>query len=212
VMMNTTLSAACGGLTVFILRYFLSGRKYDLSALCNGILAGLVSITAGCSNVESGSAFLIGIVGGFTYVGSSTMVRKLKIDDPVDAFSVHGACGIWGCIAAALFDFGAGMDKHHGWSTWSAVSYEDGDQTKYMTTADALAANLAEVGFVLVWSGGLSFVLFSILKKAGILRLDEETEMAGTDTECASPKAYNLESGSPRQSFSVTPEKVQVGA
>merc|ERR1719387_680270 len=142
VMMNTTLSAACGGLTVFILRYFLSGRKYDLSALCNGILAGLVSITAGCSNVESGSAFLIGIVGGFTYVGSSTTVRKLKIDDPVDAFSVHGACGIWGCIAAALFDFGASMDKHHGWSTWAAVSYEDGDQIKYMTTADALAANL----------------------------------------------------------------------
>merc|ERR1719327_1894053 len=101
------------------------------------------------------------------------------------------------------------MDKHHGWSTWSAVSYEEegSGNTKYMTTADALAANLAEVGFILVWSGGLSFLFFFILKKIGILRLDEETEMMGTDTECASPKAYNLESrpslfsenGSPKQ-------------
>merc|ERR1719379_1026096 len=112
VMMNTTLSAATGALTVFILRYFIGGRKYDLGGLCNGVLAGLVSITAGCSNVESGSAFLIGILGGFIYVGSSGLIRKLRVDDPVDAFSVHGACGIWGCLAAALFDFGAGMDKH----------------------------------------------------------------------------------------------------
>merc|ERR1712193_354149 len=116
---------ACCALTVFTLRYFPSGRKYDLSALCNGILGGLVSITAGCSNVESGSAVLIGIVGGFIYCASSALMQKLKVDDPVDAFSVHGACGIWGCIAAALFDFGAGMDKHHGWSTWSAGTWGD---------------------------------------------------------------------------------------
>merc|ERR1719421_969516 len=201
VMMNTTLSAATGGLTVFLLQYALT-KKYDCAALCNGILAGLVSVTAPCSNVESGSAVLIGFLGGFLVVGSSNLIKKLKIDDPVDAFSVHGACGIWGCLAAALFDFGSGTDKHHGWGGFSATSYEEDGEVKYMTTADALAANLCEVGFVLVWSGGLSFVLFSILKKAGILRLDEETEMAGTDTECASPKAYNLESGSPRNSFS----------
>jgi len=208
VMMNTTLSAACCALTVFTLRYFLSGRKYDLSALCNGILGGLVSITAGCSNVESGSAVLIGIVGGFIYCASSALIQKLKVDDPVDAFSVHGACGIWGCIAAALFDFGAGMDKHHGWSTWSAVTWEEDGETKNMKTGDALAANACEVLFVIAWSGGLSALSFFILKKIGILRLDEETELNGTDTECASPKAYNLESrpsivgesGSPRVS------------
>merc|ERR1719163_962391 len=104
VMMNTTLSAATGGVTVFLLVFAIT-RKYDCANLCNGILAGLVSITAGCSNVESGSAFLIGIVGGFIFVGSSALIKKLKIDDPVDAFSVHGSCGIWGCIAAAVFDF-----------------------------------------------------------------------------------------------------------
>merc|ERR1711988_1000594 len=191
VMMNTTLSAATGGLTVFILCFAIT-KKYDCAALCNGILAGLVSITAPCSNVESGSAVLIGLLGGFVYVGSAALIKKLKIDDPVDAFSVHGACGIWGCLAAALFDFGAGTEKHHGWGGFSATSYEEDGETKYMTTSDAIAANLAEIGFVIVWSGGLSLVIFGVLKATKLLRIDEETESEGMDTECASPKAYNM--------------------
>merc|ERR1719161_850999 len=193
--MNTTLSAACGGLTVFMLKYFLNGRKYDCGNLCNGILAGLVSITAGCSNVESGSAFLIGVVGGLIFVGSAALIKKLKIDDPVDAFSVHGACGIWGCLAAALFDFGAGTDKHHGWGGFSATSYEEDGETMYMTTGDAIAANLAEVFFVIIWSGGLSLVIFGALKMAKLLRVEEEVEESGMDSECASPKAYNIAAG-----------------
>jgi len=191
VMMNTTLSAATGGLTVFLLQYALT-KKYDCAALCNGILAGLVSVTAPCSNVESGSAVLIGLLGGFLVVGSSNLIKKLKIDDPVDAFSVHGACGIWGCLAAALFDFGSGTDKHHGWGGFSATSYEEDGEVKYMTTGDAIGANLAEVAFVICWSGGLSLVILMALKMAKVLRVEEETESLGMDSECASPKAYNI--------------------
>ena len=66
VAMNTTLSAATGGITVFIFRYFIT-KKYDVGGLCNGILAGLVSITAGCGNMECGSAFATGLVGGIVY-------------------------------------------------------------------------------------------------------------------------------------------------
>merc|ERR1719387_1324479 len=191
VMMNTTLSAATGGMTVFLLQYALT-KKYDCAALCNGILAGLVSVTAPCSNVESGSAVLIGLLGGFLVVGSSNLIKKLKIDDPVDAFSVHGACGIWGCLAAALFDFGSGTDKYHGWGGFSATSYEEDGEGKYMTTGDAIGANLAEVGFVICWSGGLSLVILMALKMAKVLRVEEETESVGMDSECASPKAYNI--------------------
>merc|ERR1712070_159398 len=191
VMMNTTLSAATGGLTVFLLTFALT-KKYDCAALCNGILAGLVSITAGCSNVESGSAVFCGFLGGFIYYGSTTLVKKLKIDDPVDAFSVHGACGIWGCIAAALFDFGSGTDKHHGWGGFSATSYEEDGEVKYMTTGDAFAANMCEVIFVIVWSGGLSLIIFLSLKMAKVLRIEETVENEGMDSECASPKAYNI--------------------
>merc|ERR1719217_1490640 len=191
VMMNTTLSAATGGLTVFLLQFAIT-RKFDCAALCNGVLAGLVSITAGCSNVESGSAVFIGFLGAFIYIGSSTLAHKFQIDDPVDASSVHGSCGIWGCIAAALFDFGAGTDKHHGWGGFSATSWTEDGETKYMTTGDALGANLAEVAFVIVWSGGLCGVVFGILMKAGFLRVDEDLEGKGMDHECASPTAYNI--------------------
>jgi Amt family ammonium transporter len=191
VMMNTTITAAVGGVTVFLLMLGIT-KKYDCGNLCNGILCGLVSITAGCSNVESGSAFIIGIIGGFIFVGSSALIKKLKIDDPVDAFSVHGACGIWGCIAAAVFDFGAGTDKHHGWGGFSATSWSEDGETKYMTTSDAFVANLVEVVFVLIWSGGLSALIFGIMRMAGILRISTEVEELGTDHECASPKAYNI--------------------
>merc|ERR1711907_518720 len=167
-------------------------KKDDCAALCNGILAGLVSVTAPCSNVESGSAVLIGFLGGFVYVGSSMLIKKLKVDDPVDASSVHGSCGIWGCIAAALFDFGAGTDKHHGWGGFSATSYEEDGEVLYMTTGDAIGANPAEVAFVIVWSGGLSLVILLALKMAKVLRVEEETESLGMDSECASPKAYNI--------------------
>ena len=115
VAMNTTLAAATGGITVFILRYAVT-RKYDVGGLCNGILAGLVSITAGCGNVECGSAFAIGLVGAFVYQASSMLLQKLKIDDPVDASPVHGFCGIWGVLAAGFLDWGKGVDHYHGWS------------------------------------------------------------------------------------------------
>jgi Amt family ammonium transporter len=191
VMMNTTLSAATGGMTVFLLIFALT-KKFDCAALCNGILAGLVSVTAPCSNVESGSAVLIGLLGGFLFVGSAALIKKLKVDDPVDAFSVHGSCGIWGCIAAALFDFGAGTEKHHGWGGFGATSYEEDGEVKFMTTGDAFAANITEVVFVIAWSGGLSLIIFGVLKAAKLLRVDETTENEGMDTECASPKAYNI--------------------
>jgi len=202
VVMNTTLSAATGGIVVFLLTFAIS-KKYDCAALCNGILAGLVSITAGCSNVESGSAVLIGLLGGIVFVGSSALVKKIKVDDPVDASSVHGSCGMWGCIAAALFDFGAGFDKHHGWGGFSATTYEEDGETKFMTTMDALAANACEVFFIIAWSGGLCGVVFGILRLLKILRVDENTEQLGCDHECASPTAYNIkngESNSPRES------------
>jgi Amt family ammonium transporter len=126
------------------------------------------------------------------FIGSSALVKKLKIDDPVDASSVHGSCGIGGCIAAALFDFGAGTEKHHGWGGFSATSYTEDGETKYMTTGDAFAANMCEVVFVIAWSGGLSSIVFGSLKLLKVLRVDESTEEGGCDQECASPTAYNI--------------------
>merc|ERR1712190_593854 len=104
----------------------MGAPKYDLNGMCAGILAGLVSITAGCGNVEGGSAFVIGIIGACIFQGASSGLKMAGVDDPLDAFAVHGAAGIWGVLAAALFDWGKGFDYAHGWSGFDC-SREDGE-------------------------------------------------------------------------------------
>lgn len=101
VCMNTTISAACGGLTVFIFTMIVDHVEC-VSSLSNGVLAGLVSITAGCDASNPFWSMLIGVVGGLVFAGSIRGVKAIGIDDPLDAFSVHGACGFWGCIASGL--------------------------------------------------------------------------------------------------------------
>ncbi|CAE8649845.1 unnamed protein product [Polarella glacialis] len=125
IAMNTTLAAATGGITVFAFRYFLL-RKYDVGGLCNGILAGLVSVTAGAANVEAGSAILIGIIGSFIYQGASMLLVRLKIDDPVDAVPVHCFCGAWGVLAVPFFDWGEGFNHYNGWNSFDCMKNEDG--------------------------------------------------------------------------------------
>merc|ERR1719327_2182591 len=104
VAVNTTLSPCVAGLVVFILRALVVGpRLLDVGGFCNGILAGLVSITAGCAFVKPWETIIIGLIGGVVYQLASMLLRVLKVDDVVDAFPVHGACGIWGVIALGLF-------------------------------------------------------------------------------------------------------------
>jgi len=101
VCMNTTLSAATGGLTVFILTMVVDHVEC-VSSLANGLLAGLVSITAGCDSANEYWALFAGLIGGVTFWSSSRLMKYLQVDDPLDAFSVHGACGLWGCIVSGL--------------------------------------------------------------------------------------------------------------
>ncbi|CAJ1446103.1 unnamed protein product [Effrenium voratum] len=192
VAMNTTLAAATGGITVFILRYAIL-RKYDVGGLCNGILAGLVSITAGCGNMECGSAFATGLVGAMVYQGASMLLQKLKIDDPVDAAPVHGFCGIWGCIACGLFDWGKGVDHFHGWSGWGCMQTADESSCKTGIGGTAIGAQFIMVLMIIVWAGSLSTIAFFLLKLTGLLRISEEVEEGGMDSHHHSPpKAYAL--------------------
>jgi Amt family ammonium transporter len=188
VAMNTTISASIGGITVFVIKFALI-RKYDIGALCNGILAGLVSITAGCGNVECGTAWAIGLLGGFVYVGASELMRQIKVDDPLDAFAVHGACGAWGVLAAALFDWGKGFDFAHGWSGFDCVA-ADG---KCVSGAggEIIAANIVEIVAIASWVAILSLAIFIPLRLAGLLVATVETQEIGMDAAKHSPtKAY----------------------
>merc|ERR1740121_2227728 len=193
VAMNTTLSAAACGLAVLVLRFAIF-RKYDIGGMCNGILAGLVSITAPCGNVECGSAVLIGILGAFIYQGSSMLLQKLKVDDPVDAFAVHGACGAWGVLAAALFDWGKAFDHVHGWSGFGCMTNDGKCAPDY--GGELIKANLAEIGFIILWSGGLTALVFIPLRLVGWLVAPSDMQADGFDLRKHSPpKAYTITGG-----------------
>jgi Amt family ammonium transporter len=97
----TTLSGAAGCLTALALG-FLRHRAWDLLAVCNGTLVGLVSITASCSVVEPWAALLAGSVGVCIFEAVCTMFLKFQIDDPLAAAPMHGFGGAWGCIFAGL--------------------------------------------------------------------------------------------------------------
>jgi Amt family ammonium transporter len=113
IVVTTNIAGALGGLAATVTSWiYLS--KPDLSMIINGVLAGLVSITASCAYVNLGSAALIGLVGGVIVVFSVTLLDSLKIDDPVGAVSVHLVCGLWGTAALGLFSIGPGIYSWYG--------------------------------------------------------------------------------------------------
>jgi ammonium transporter, Amt family len=109
IMMITLLSCSTGGIISAFLRPLIMGtysqnQRYDVSALCNGMLAGCVSITGVCDRCEPWSAILIGLIGSLIYAFACKLWEYLNIDDPIEASQVHGSCGLWGIIAVGIFD------------------------------------------------------------------------------------------------------------
>lgn len=106
IFVNTNLAAAAGAVAAMFTSWALF-KKPDFSMTINGILAGLVGITAGPDVIVGGSAVVVGAIAGIIVVFSVLMFDRLKVDDPVGAISVHGICGIWGTLAVAIFGAGA---------------------------------------------------------------------------------------------------------
>merc|ERR1719399_2528688 len=182
VAVNTTLSPAFAGLLTSFVRRYQTGRWSAVST-CGGILGGLVSITAGCGSVRPFSAVIIGCIGGIMYMLAGDMMVRFKIDDPVEAFPVHGACGMWGVLAAALFDWGVPAGYWNGWGGFSP--------TEGATLGSGLLANFVGIVAIFVWSGTLLGLTFTALKAAHFLRIPVEGELEGLDAHEFSPtKAY----------------------
>ncbi len=104
VAVTTTLAAAGGAIGATVISTITSGKP-DLTMIINGILAGLVSITAGCANLTLLGSWVAGLVGGIIVVFSVAALDAAEIDDPVGAFSVHGVCGVWGTLVVGLWGF-----------------------------------------------------------------------------------------------------------
>ena len=82
---------------------------YNVHQLCNGVLAGLVSVTASCNNIQLWAAACIGVIGSIIYSQSKKIVSRYEIDDPLHVSEVHGFCGIWSVIAVGIFDIDSGF-------------------------------------------------------------------------------------------------------
>ena len=178
---TTTLAAATACITVAIIAYFMEGT-WNVGYAMNGILAGLVSITAACPVVEPWAAIIVGLIGGFVYVGASKLVRLVKIDDPLDAFAVHGACGAWGVIAVALFA-AERMVREAGYKDPAEIDNWRGKQ---------FGVQLLGMAVIAAWSTGLSLITFMAIKFTVGMRVSPEEEKAGLDMSEHGGKAYTF--------------------
>ena len=169
IAVTTTLAAAAGGLIATLLSWGIFGKP-DLSMGLNGILGGLVGITACCDCMTSWMAIVVGVVSGLLIIGGVLLLDKLKIDDPVGAWPVHGLCGVWGCMAIGILP-----NTHLAEGT-----------TSFMTQ---LIGTLAICG----WSFATMLVLFTGLKAAGVLRVGAEEEQTGLDISEHGMHAYPVE-------------------
>ncbi|KOO32950.1 ammonium transporter [Chrysochromulina tobinii] len=188
---TTTLGAAAGGISgLFIKRHlpeWAGGTGlYDIAHTCNSLLAGLVGVTAGCSVIYPWAAIVIGFFAALAYHFASCLMRRLRIDDPLDAFAVHGASGLLGTIMVGVF----AVKEYH-----TAIGVVKPDAGIFMpgTTGEILAAQVVSAIIVIIWVVCCSLILFGTLKALGIFRVPAEYEVAGLDVSKHGGSAYSSE-------------------
>jgi Amt family ammonium transporter len=165
-----TLVAGCAGAVVAMLAVWAMDRKPDVSMTANGLLAGLVSITAPCGAVETWAAVVIGAVGGLLVVFAVKFFDRMKVDDPVGAISVHGVCGTWGTLSVALF---ARYDDAFLGREDAGLFYGGG--------TDQLVTQVIFILAHFVFVAGSAGLLFLAIKATIGLRVSEEEELEGLD-------------------------------
>ena len=170
VFLTTNLAACAGGFFALAVSWMKYGKP-SLSLTLNGILAGLVGITAGCDMVSPFGAVIIGTICGILMIYSVEFIdRTLKIDDPVGASSVHGVCGFTGTILTGLFSTSEGLFYGAGWSF--------------------LGAQVFGALVVGAWAAGMGFIIFKGLDKIHGLRVSKRVEEEGLDIYEHGESAY----------------------
>jgi Amt family ammonium transporter len=163
VLVTTCLAAAAGGVGAFALSSILY-KNYDLTMFLNGILGGLVGITAGADLMSPNEAVVIGLIAGAIIVLGVALIDRLKLDDPVGAVTVHLICGMWGTLAVGIFGSMAG-----------------GQQFLYQ---------LAGVGAAGAFCAITAFIIIFTLKKTVGIRVPREEELDGLDLHEHGMDAY----------------------
>ena len=162
-LVTTSLAAAAGGVAAAFFSNVLY-KNFDLTMFMNGVLGGLVGITAGADQMSPSDAIIIGLIAGIIVVLGISLIDKLKLDDPVGAVAVHLICGIWGTLAVGIFGALAGIDQ--------------------------LIAQLIGIGVVGAFCVLTSFIILFIVKATTGLRVDKEEEVNGLDLSEHGMEAY----------------------
>jgi Amt family ammonium transporter len=203
---NTTLAACAGGLSAMFWLYPRE-KKFDCGITVNGFLAGLVAITCPCYWVSPTGALILGAVAGVVCIYAVDLLEWLRIDDPVGAWPVHGACGIWGTLSLGLLACGkygaSGPTGADDSSPVTGLFYGGGTQL--------LVAQLIGSAAITAATFGVSMVMFYLVKMTGTLRVSKEGELQGLDLHehgiSAYPELLLNESAA-----SVTPSKATAGS
>jgi ammonium transporter, Amt family len=174
VAVNTMIASATGAVVSTLWMWLVRTKKPDPTMMLNGMLAGLVAITAPCGFVSVGSAALIGVVSGVLVIEAAFFIeRNLKIDDPVGAIAVHGVNGAWGCLALGLFADGTYGDGWNGVKgTVTGLFYGDASQ---------FAAQFIGVLTNIVYVGIIGWLVFKLIDKTVGLRVSAKDELDGLD-------------------------------
>lgn len=182
IAVNTMLASVAGSFSAMAYVWICYGKP-DLSISANGLLAGLVAITAPCAFVNTVGAVIIGLVAGVICCMSIFFVeRTLKVDDPVGAISVHGTCGAWGLIGLGLFadgTYGDGLNNVAG--TVKGLFY--GGSSQFMAEIIGVCVN-----FIFVFT--VMFVFFKVLDRIVPMRVSPEVEIEGLDLNEVNVTAY----------------------
>ncbi|MEP7137906.1 MAG: ammonium transporter [Chloroflexota bacterium] len=172
---NTLMAGAAGGTSAMLYAWLIGPtKKPDPGMSVNGILAGLVAITAPCAFVDSWAAVVIGLIAGVLVCLATVWLEKWHIDDPVGAVPVHFFNGLWGVLAVGIFANG-----NPDTAAWNGVEAPVTGVLYGGTTQ--ILAQLAEVASIFVFVFGLSYVFFKVLAAFKLLRVSREVELQGLD-------------------------------
>jgi Amt family ammonium transporter len=182
IFLTTLLAAAAGGIVATAVVWFKTGKP-DVAMAGNGVLAGLVGITAACAAVDGWAAVLIGAIAGVIVVFSVFGIDRLKVDDPVGAVSVHGICGVWGVLAVGLF------------------AREDSDFWKqgllYGGGPDQLISQIIGAVSIVAFTAVATGILFMAIKSTIGLRVSDQEEIEGLDIHEHGAPGYGIDTFSP---------------
>jgi len=191
IAVNTNLAAVAGSAAAMFLWYVLFGKP-DVTMACNGMLAGLVAITAPCAFVSPTAAVIIGVLAGILVcLGVLFNDRVIKVDDPCGAISVHGFCGWLGAVCVGIFADGT---YGAGWNGIGAASYlgHTGQGVTGLLHGDMRQFLCQLMGATLcaIWAFGATYVVFTVVNRIKSMRVAPEIELEGLDVPEFGMKAY----------------------